>query len=241
VRTRSQYGALSPAVAILAVMIFWLAGLVIDGARQLSARSRAIGYAQEAARAGASGLDLNAKQVKIDVKDATERINDYCATVIGNDSTITQCDATTIDDEQILVHVEINNPTTFLSMLGVGSLTAKGDGEAHAEQGVTKGDETIAVPSISMLPTDLPPTVRSESPSEPTFPTCVVKTITVPVPTVTEVPVPTPPHRPTATITVTQPTTVPSTVVVTLPPICMSPQDRTLILTETAPTSSPPP
>ena len=49
-------GALSPAVAILAVMIFTLAGLVIDGGRQLGARSRAVGYAQEAARVGAAAI-----------------------------------------------------------------------------------------------------------------------------------------------------------------------------------------
>ena len=55
----NQRGALSPAVAILAVMIFALAGLVIDGGRQLGARSRAVGYAQEAARAGAAAIVLN--------------------------------------------------------------------------------------------------------------------------------------------------------------------------------------
>ncbi len=234
---RTEYGALSPAVAILAVMIFWLAGLVIDGARQLSVRSRAIGYAQEAARAGASGLDLNADQVTIDVKDAGRRIDDYCATIRANDDAVTQCQASQLDTKGIVVNVELRNPTTFLAMLGVQALTAKGEGEAHAEQGVSTGDETISVPSISMLPTDLSATVppQTSAPS-PTYPSCTPTTITVSLPTSTESPLPTPSHHPTETITVTVPTVVPTEVTVTLPPICMPPEDRTKI-----PTVSPSP
>ncbi len=67
---RRRPGALSPAVAILAVMIFTLAGLVIDGGRQLGAKSRAVGYAQEAARVGAATIQLNNAEAKIDTTKA---------------------------------------------------------------------------------------------------------------------------------------------------------------------------
>lgn len=217
---RTQLGALSPAVAILAVMIFWLAGLVIDGARQLSARSRAIAYAQEAARAGASGIDLNADQIEIDVKDAGARVDKYCGQVMADDPTVTTCKATDLTREHILVNVVLENPTTFLAMLKVEKLTAKGQGEAHAEQGITSADETPLVPEISMLPTDPPVTVNPhDSASSPTFdPSCVGPTIEVPDVTTTPIPIPPSPAGPTATITAT--ITVTRTTIGPLPPIC---------------------
>ncbi len=84
-------GALSPAVAILAVMIFTLAGLVIDGGRQLGARSRAVGYAQEAARVGAATIQLNNAEAKIDTAKAATAISAFCAQVSSNDPAVTSC------------------------------------------------------------------------------------------------------------------------------------------------------
>jgi Putative Flp pilus-assembly TadE/G-like len=217
-----ERGALSPAVAILAVMIFWLAGLVIDGARQLSARSKAIAYAQEAARAGASGIDLNADQIEIDVKDAGTRVDKYCARVRADDPTVTSCQATTLTREHIVVDVVLENRTTFLAMLSIDKLTAKGQGEAHAEQGITSADETPLVPEISMLPTDLSVTVDPhESASSPTFdPSCITApTATITTTSKTPVPTPPPPASPTATITAT--VTVTETLIPTLPTICI--------------------
>lgn len=211
---------------ILAIMIFWLAGLVIDGARQLSARSRAIAYAQEAARAGASGIDLNSKEVVFDPKEVTTRVDRYCAEVKANDDTVTQC---RLDkpptDKDLEVYVELNNPTTFLRMLSVENLTAKGTGEAHAEQGITKADETPEVPSISVLPTDQSITEDPhETASSPTLdPPCTPfpPRITVTETTITPVPTPPPPADPTATVTAT--VTVTRETSGPLPSICLPP------------------
>ena len=86
-------------MAILAVMIFTLAGLVIDGGRQLGARSRAVGYAQEAARVGAAAIQLNNAEAKIDTTKAATAIDGFCAQVKSNDSTVTSCGPTTLTDE----------------------------------------------------------------------------------------------------------------------------------------------
>jgi hypothetical protein len=215
---RNEHGALSPAVLILAIMIFWLAGLVIDGARQLSARSRAIAYAQEAARAGASGINLNKQQVEFDPKEVTKRVDRYCNEVKANDSTVTGCGlAEPPDEKNLLVAVQLENPTTFLSMLGVQKLTARGQGEAHAEQGINRADETPQVPSISVLPTSQSVTEDPhESASTPTFdPSCVHPTITVTETVMT--PTPPPPADPTATVTVTVTKETPGP----LPSICI--------------------
>ncbi len=207
-RTRGERGALTPAVLILAIMIFWLAGLVIDGARQLNARSRAIAYAQEAARAGASGINLNVQKLEFDPKDVRARVDAYCAEARANDDTITRCGLSEEPDaENLEVAVELKNPTTFLSMLGVQTLTAKGQGEAHAEQGINKADETPRVPSISVLRTSQGPGEDPKSSaSTPTLdPPCTPNppTVTVTETTTSPRPTPPPPKKPTATVTVT--------------------------------------
>jgi hypothetical protein len=161
--TSNHRGALSPAVAILAVMILTLAGLVIDGGRQLGAKSRAIGYAQEAARAGVSTIDFNSAEAKIDVTKAGKAVADFCAQVSSNDPGVTSCATTELDAEHLKVGVQIDNKTTFLGMIGIGNLTAKGEGEAHAEQGVQKADDSPTIPPI-VVQTSL------EGPGAPTRP-----------------------------------------------------------------------
>lgn len=215
-RTRGEHGALTPAVLILAIMVFWLAGLVIDGARQLNARSRAIAYAQEAARAGASGIDLNVQEVTFDPKEVRTRVDAYCAAAKQSDKTLTQCGLSKEPDaKNIAVSVELKNPTTFLAMLGIKDLTAKADADdaqqAHAEQGINKADETPAIPTISVLPTSQDPGEEPKpSASDPTLdPPCTpTATITETRTTTTEIPTPPPPEPPTATVTQTVTATV---------------------------------
>lgn len=168
-------GALSPAVAILAVMIFTLAGLVIDGGRQLGARSRAVGYAQEAARVGAASIQLNTAAAKIDTTKAAIAITGFCAQVRSNDPTVTACGPTTLTDEQVDIQVDIDNKTTFLGLIGKQSLRAVGTGQAHAEQGVNKADDSPTIPPIVVQ-------TSAEDPGAP-ISTAVPPTLDLPCPT----------------------------------------------------------
>lgn len=219
-----EHGALTPAVLILAIMVFWLAGLVIDGARQLNARSRAIAYAQEAARAGASGIDLNIQDVTFDPKEVRTRVDKYCTAAKSRDKTLTQCGLSKEPNaEELSVSVELKNPTTFLAMLGIKDLTAKAEvpQEAHAEQGINKADETPEVPTISVLPTSQDPGEDPKpSASDPTLdPPCVPTTTITTTITVTEtLPFPTPPDTPTTTIT--PPATITTSTPGPLPTAC---------------------
>lgn len=172
---RSQRGALTPAVMILAVMIFTLAGLVIDGGRQLGARSRAVGYAQEAARAGVAAIDLNSPDVKIDVTKAAAQVDKFCSQVRANDPAVVACGTSELTSQLIRVDVQLENKTTFLSMVGVQKLTAKGSGEAHAEQGINKADETPTVPPLTVIPTE-------EAPGVTVVPTATAPTLDIPCP-----------------------------------------------------------
>jgi Flp pilus assembly protein TadG len=167
---RNHRGALSPAVAILAVMIFTLAGLVIDGGRQLGAKSRAVGYAQEAARVGAATIDLNDPEAKIDTAKATTAVAAFCAQVTSNDPAVTQCATTKMSPEALTVQVTITNKTSFLGMIGIKSLDARGAGEAHSEQGVKKPDDKPHIPALSVIPTlDGPGSILTSDVPPPTF------------------------------------------------------------------------
>jgi len=172
---RIPRGALSPAVAILAVMIFTLAGLVIDGGRQLGARSRAIGYAQEAARVGAAAIQLNVAEAKIDTAKAAAAITEFCGQVRSNDPAVTACRPTTLTDKEVDIQVDIANKTTFLGLVGKQSLKATGTGQAHAEQGITKADDSPTIPPI----------VVNSTPEDPGGPitTAQPPTIDLPCPT----------------------------------------------------------
>jgi Flp pilus assembly protein TadG len=169
-------GALSPAVAILAVMIFTLAGLVIDGGRQLGAKSRAVGYAQEAARVGAATIQLNSIEAKIDTTKAGAAVAAFCGEVSSNDKAVQSCGATELTDDGLKVQVVIGNETTFLGMVGIGHLDATGTGEAHAEQGVNKADDSPKIPPIVV-------SGRTDGPGNiPTTNTAVPPTLDIPCP-----------------------------------------------------------
>ena len=143
-------------------MIFTLAGLVIDGGRQLGARSRAVGYAQEAARVGAATIELNSAEAKIDIAKAGTAVADFCAQVSANDPAVTVVRRHRArPQEDLTVEVTIDNKTTFLGMVGIGNLDATGTGEAHAEQGVTKADDSPTDPADRR--SDPAPTARATS------------------------------------------------------------------------------
>ncbi|MEV6414901.1 pilus assembly protein TadG-related protein [Kribbella sp. NPDC051718] len=182
---RNQRGALSPAVAILAVMIFTLAGLVIDGGRQLGAKSRAVGYAQEAARVGAATIQLNTTEAKIDTTKAGAAVAAFCSEVSSNDKAVQSCGATELTDDGLKVQVVIGNQTTFLGMVGIGHLDATGTGEAHAEQGVNKADDSPKIPPIVV-------SGRTDGPGEIPVTTAVPPTLDIPCPSPWYVGSPTP-------------------------------------------------
>jgi hypothetical protein len=212
-------GALSPAVAILAVMIFTLAGLVIDGGRQLGAKSRAVGYAQEAARVGAATIQLNSIEAKIDTTKAGAAVAAFCGEVSSNDKAVQSCGATELTDDGLKVQVVIGNETTFLGMVGIGHLDATGTGEAHAEQGVNKADDSPKIPPIVV-------SSRTDGPGNiPITNTAVPPTLDIPCPSNWTVGVTSPPWN--------LPFPIPASCT---PNVTPSPTDGS----ETPPVSSPP-
>ncbi|MCW2568947.1 MAG: hypothetical protein JWN54_3044 [Mycobacterium sp.] len=146
-RLAGDDGSIAPAVPILALMILLLGGLVVDGSRQLNARGRAVAYAEEAARAGASAVDLSRTDLVLDEPEARVRVDDYCSRVLGSGE-VTECGFVGIeevgpDDPRPIVvrtRVRLAIRAGLLGMVGVGRLTAGAEAKARPYEGVTGAD-----------------------------------------------------------------------------------------------------
>jgi hypothetical protein len=147
VRARDERGSLAPAVPIIAMFLLLMGGLVIDASRQLNARGEAVAFAEEAARAGAQGVDVAADQLELDPVLARERVDTYCARVeeLGQVRTcrVLRIDRVSSTDSRRLVvvtQVTTQIQTTLLGLIGVRSLDATGDARARPYEGI---DEAI--------------------------------------------------------------------------------------------------
>lgn len=148
---RRDEGSIAPAVPVLALVLLLLAGLVVDASRQLSARGRAVAYAEEAARAGAAAVELDAPDLRLLPEDAVrDRVNAYCLSAAAGGAPLVDpgncyVGTTSAGDPQgrplvVVAHVEIVQPTTLLGIVGVRHLRAAGDGRARPFEGTTEED-----------------------------------------------------------------------------------------------------
>ena len=132
-RTRVQWGdetgSVSVFVAITAIGLMILAGLIADGGAKLRATQRAASIAAEAARAGGQAIDTRAvahgQDLSIDVEQAVRAAQAYLAGV-GVDGTVDVSD----DGKRIQVHVTSHSRTVFLSLMGISTLSANGSAAA---------------------------------------------------------------------------------------------------------------
>jgi len=146
---RDERGSLAPAVPIVAFALLLLGGLAIDGSRQLNARGEAVAFAEEAARAGAQGIDINSTAgLELDEDLAEERVGDYCREVLRREQ-VTECrfvriEAVSPTDQRRLVvvtRVETTVETSLLAMARVYELHASAEAKARPYEGVTTPDE----------------------------------------------------------------------------------------------------
>lgn len=136
---QDDVGALVTAVPILALMFLLLAGLVIDSSRQLTARGRAVSYAEEAARAGASAVDPASEPLVIDPLLASQQVTDYCAAASLREPQLV-CGLTSVSPRRVVVTASISLPSGLLGLVGIATLHARGQGEARPLIGVTGQD-----------------------------------------------------------------------------------------------------
>jgi hypothetical protein len=132
----SERGALSLMIVILFAGLVLLAGFVVDGGAKLDADENAFALAQEAARAGATAVDASSAygngSFVVDQNQALAAARGYLAAAGQNDYRVAA-----IGHLKIWVSVTIIEPTTFLSAIGISSLTCTGTATASLVTGVT--------------------------------------------------------------------------------------------------------
>jgi len=129
-----EAGGITVFVALLAVALFALAGLVLDGGRAVSAQQAAQDEADQAARSGAAALSVDALRtgaVRLDSQTAVADAEAYTvaaghpgtATVVGN---------------AVEVRIHYRVPTDILGMVGIGTLSVSASARAIDVHGVTR-------------------------------------------------------------------------------------------------------
>jgi hypothetical protein len=131
---RAEEGRVSAFVVVLMLGLLALAGLGLDGGLALAAKVRATGQAESAARAGAQAIDLAAYRatgaLRLIPAHADDLAHHYLAE-IGATGTVT---ATT---DTVTVFVTTSQRTQLLSLIGIPTISAHGNGAAHPQRGVT--------------------------------------------------------------------------------------------------------
>lgn len=133
-RLRDEEGTVTVFVVILASAVLLFGGLVLDGGLALSAKIRALGEAQEAARAGAQAIDLGAYRANGSVHllpDQARALAQNYLAAAGASGT-TQVEGTTVT-----VTVTTTYPTQLLTLAGLSSITLTSTGSAQPQRGVT--------------------------------------------------------------------------------------------------------
>lgn len=141
VRRDPERGSILPVIPVVALAMLMISGLVIDASRQLNARSQAVAFAEEAARAGAQAV-RNEQPLQLDRDEARANVADYCATVLSR-GYVTQCGLTGFEPATdgpprplvVVVQVRTTIPSTLLGMVGVRTLSAAGEGRAEPVEG----------------------------------------------------------------------------------------------------------
>ena len=132
----SDDGSFSVFVTVLAVALFALVGLVVDAGRAVSARCAATDQAEQAARAGAGQLSIDALrsgQVALDSTAAVRAADAYLAAV-GQSGTVS------VVGDTVTVRIEEAEPTVMLGIVGIHVIRVSAVASATDVHGVTRQD-----------------------------------------------------------------------------------------------------
>ena len=131
-----EVGSLTAFMVVLCLALFALIGLVVDAGRAIAARSIAMAEAQQAARAGAGQLSidaLRAGRIEIDPTDAVRAADAYLAS-IGQSGTAV------VIGQTVRVHINSGEPTVILGIVGVNRIEVSVTATAVNVHGVTGED-----------------------------------------------------------------------------------------------------
>lgn len=129
-----QSGRVTAFVVIIVTAVLLFAGLVLDGGLALAAKVRALGEAQEAARAGAQEIDLTAYRangaLRLEPQQASAAARNYLAAA-GHSGTVS------VAGNTVTVTVTVSQSTQLLPLIGIGSITVTATGQAQPQRGIS--------------------------------------------------------------------------------------------------------
>lgn len=130
----SEEGSVTVFVVGLTLALLMAAGLVHDGGRVLAARRQAHGLADNAARAAAQAVDIDALRsgapVALDPLAAQAAGEDYLA-ITGHPGEVV------VTADMVEVTVTITTPMVLLQVVGISERTVTASGEARLVRGIT--------------------------------------------------------------------------------------------------------
>jgi Flp pilus assembly protein TadG len=122
-------------VALMLVALFALVGLVFDGGTELAAHQAAVDEAEQAARAGAASLSIDALRsgsLRLDPRGAAAAAEAFTVAA-GHPGAVTVAAGT------VTVSVRYRVPTSILGIVGIASLPVSATATAVDLGGVTRG------------------------------------------------------------------------------------------------------
>ncbi len=130
-----EQGSITAFVALMLVTIMALVGLVVDGGSDLSAHQSAVDEAEQAARAGAGALSVEALRsgsLELDAPHAVIAAEQFTVAA-GHPGTATVSAGTVTVTVRYRIHTQI------LGIVGISSLPVSASASAVNVQGVTVG------------------------------------------------------------------------------------------------------
>lgn len=127
-RASDERGSVSASVIVLVTAFLVFAGLLLDGGLALATKVRALGEAQESARAGAQQIDLAALRatgvIELSPEKAATAAHSHLA-ASGHAGVVA------VANNIVTVTVTVAQPTVLLGLVGVASITVTASGKAE--------------------------------------------------------------------------------------------------------------
>ena len=130
-----DHGAIAVFVVLLMVGLLALLGLVVDGGTAITSHQAALVEAEQAARAGAGALSVDALRagtIQIDTTAAITTADGFMAAA-GHPGTVV------VADGVVTVRIRYQVPTVILGLIGIDRLDVSADAAAVNVGGVTRG------------------------------------------------------------------------------------------------------
>lgn len=138
-RTRSERGAISAMLVTLIVMLFVLAGLVVDGGFAINARQKIYDDAEQAARAAANQIDIETLRATGEIVilegQARQKAQEYMS-ARGYPPSEVQVSVDDVAGEVTVVARDTVN-TTLLQLIFISDFDVEGQATSRPAVGIT--------------------------------------------------------------------------------------------------------